>query len=417
MSRFPTPSPLTDEQVHTATARPGGDYYLVDGEVRRLWLRVYPGGKKVFVVRFKDADDRQVQVRLGEWPTLSLVAARSKALDTIAEARGGVVQTPTTLTFRIVAEEYLQARVCPGAADSTIREYRRQLDRDLYPSLGGKRIRAITLKAILKVLTPYARRPYWNRLIDGLIWPIFEYAVELGYADRNIARSLGRVAEHARKPRLTEAQIADLHRVIDQLLASGAISIYAAWAIRLIMATGARPEEILNLQWSFLNYAEGEIQWPKSKTGEKPFPLSPLHLRILETIPRIPGHPFVFPGRRKNRPLTTLSKPWIKIRTAANLPDFQLRDFRHVFGNRSRQFGDVLVQKALLNHRTFAMVDVYGTPNPDELSRVAAETASWMLAGSVCMESLTDCHKANTEAIGSGGVESSRHITPVARGA
>lgn len=417
MSRFPTPKPLTDEQVQLAPARPDGDYYLVDGVVRGLWLRVYPSGKKVFVLRFTDADERRVQVRLGDISSVSLAVARSQALDHITRARGGIVQTPTTLTFQIVAEEYLEAMVCPDASARTIREYRRQLERVLYPALGKQRIRAIKLKAILKVLASYARKPYWNRLIDGLLWPIFEYAVEQGYADRNIARSLGRVTENARKPRLNESQIAELHSVIDQLVKGGGISVTAAWAIRLIMATGAHPEEIMNLQWANLNHEEGQIQWPMTKNGPKPFPLSPIHIQVLEAIPRIPGHPFVFPGRRKNLPLTTLSKAWLKIRAAANLPGFQLRDFRHVFGNRSRQFGDVLVQKHLLNHKTFEMVERYGTPNVDELSRVAGKTAAWMLAGSKCMDSPADGPNADTTGKEPGEFESYRQITPVARGA
>jgi integrase len=359
-----------------------GEYFIVDGVVRGLWIRIYPNGTRVFVLRFVDTDGRRVQKRLGEWPALSLDLARIQALAILTQAKEGNPQTLKRRTFQEVAEQYLSSLIIPKVKQSTLEEYRYQLDHMLNPILGAKNIRAVGLEDVMSVLKSYDGRPMWNRLLVGLLRPIFKFAMKLNYADINPADAIGKVPEKPRKPRLTQTQIESLHRAINSLLESQEISIYNAWAFRLLLGTGARTAEILNLRWDFLDAENHLINWDDSKTGEKAFPLTPVHQGLLDAIPRLPGHPFVFPGRRPGLPLTTLSKPWIKVRRTAGLPTLHLHDLRHIFGTRSRQISDPMVAKDLLGLKTMQMVVVYATPSPTELAQVAEETCRYMLAGS-----------------------------------
>ena len=54
------------------------------------------------------------------------------------------------------------------------------------------------------------------------------------------------------------------------------ISPFAAGAIRLLLFTGCRLREILNLRWAEVDFGRGMLHLPHSKTGKKSIVLNPL---------------------------------------------------------------------------------------------------------------------------------------------
>ena len=71
----------------------------------------------------------------------------------------------------------------------------------------------------------------------------------------------------------------------------------AAAAVRLILLTGCRKSEILNLEWVF--YREGKLFLPDSKTGLRTIWLSAPARAVLDALPRTGRQ--VFPGARARR--------------------------------------------------------------------------------------------------------------------
>lgn len=55
---------------------------------------------------------------------------------------------------------------------------------------------------------------------------------------------------------------------LQELDASGDISISAAAAIRLLLLTGARVSEILSARWEWIDWSRRVLRLPDSKTGE-----------------------------------------------------------------------------------------------------------------------------------------------------
>jgi integrase len=64
-------------------------------------------------------------------------------------------------------------------------------------------------------------------------------------------------------------------------------------AIRLLLYTGARSQEIGGLQWDWVQAPR--LLLPDSKTGPKTIWLCSQAVQILESLPRREGCPFVFP--------------------------------------------------------------------------------------------------------------------------
>ncbi|MBI1751859.1 MAG: site-specific integrase [Acidobacteria bacterium] len=126
-------------------------------------------------------------------------------------------------------------------------------------------------------------------------------------------------------------------------------SIYALAAIRLLMFTGARLNEVLQMKWSQVDKVRGVIRMEQhktsGKTGAKELPLTAESLAILEALDKLPtrrlGGPWVIQGHKHGAHLVNLQKTWDRIRRAVKLAskgevdiqDVRLHDLRHTFAS------------------------------------------------------------------------------------
>ena len=169
----------------------------------------------------------------------------------------------------------------------------------------------------------------------------------------NVAETWGVIAEgsnpcvrlrrypvRSRERFLTEAEFNRLGRVLSELEAEGEVSADAAAAIRLLMFTGCRRNEILRLRWEEVVLERGEFRLRDSKTGPRTVPLSPAAAAVLSTRPRLPGNGWVIPGRTTY--LVNVHRSWCKVRARADLADVRLHDLRHSFASRALALGESL---------------------------------------------------------------------------
>ena len=120
-------------------------------------------------------------------------------------------------------------------------------------------------------------------------------------------------------------------------------------AIRLLLLTGARYSEIVELQWHWVHFDEAVIRLPGSKTGFKVIQLNKPALEILRELPR--ESDWVFPGAKKGKHLVNLQKPWRRIRKAAELEDVKIHDLRHSYASIAVAGGlSLFVTGQLLGH-------------------------------------------------------------------
>ena len=99
--------------------------------------------------------------------------------------------------------------------------------------------------------------------------------------------------------------------------------------IRLLLLTGCRKGETLNLQWSF--YRDGHLHLPDSKTGAKIIYLSTPARQILDSLPRGRSR-WVFPGQVHGKPSLEIWL-WYKVREQAGLDRVRLHDLRHSYAS------------------------------------------------------------------------------------
>jgi integrase len=85
---------------------------------------------------------------------------------------------------------------------------------------------------------------------------------------------------------------------------------FALAAIGLLLLTGARLTEILTLRWNYVDLEKAVLRLADSKTGAKTIYLNDAAIKLLRTIPRMTGNPFVIAGGKPGSRLVNLQKPW-----------------------------------------------------------------------------------------------------------
>jgi len=107
-----------------------------------------------------------------------------------------------------------------------------------------------------------------------------------------------------------------LGTALDELISEESLWPEAAAAIRLLLLTGARLNEILTARWEWVDADRRTIELPDSKTGKKTIFLSTAAVQVLNELKRQqrdPESPFLLPGRSKGKPLNNLAKSWRRV--------------------------------------------------------------------------------------------------------
>ncbi|MCY1373319.1 Prophage integrase IntA [compost metagenome] len=103
-------------------------------------------------------------------------------------------------------------------------------------------------------------------------------------------------------------------------------------AMRLTILTACRTSEVLGAAWREIDRAARTWTIPatRMKAGkEHRVPLSDAALAVLDTLPRIEGSPYIFPGARKGRPLSNMAMLMGLRRMGRN--DLTMHGFRSTF--------------------------------------------------------------------------------------
>ena len=157
--------------------------------------------------------------------------------------------------------------------------------------------------------------------------------------------------------------------------------------IRLLLLTGCRKSEILNLRWHHVDLKAREMRLPDAKTGPRTVQLSPASAELLVRVPRFEGNPHVIPGTRNGNTMSNLQRHWVRIRTRAGLLDVRLHDCRHSFALRALVLGESLPMIGrLLGHSHMQTTARYA-----HLARDSVHEAAWRISDRIEAGLYRDC--------------------------
>ncbi len=363
----------------------GKDTVFWDRELPGYGVRVYPSGRKVYVVQTRAAG-RSRRVAVGRHGDIAPDRARKEAAKIIARLKAGSppveAEPEPPPTVADLAGRYRREHVAMHCKPNTVKHYGLMLNKHIVPRLGDFKVAEVERKDILKLQFELSGMPtVANRCVDILV-KMFNLAElwEMRPPGRNPCNSVRRYKVVRRKERfLTPAELARLGGVLDIAPAERLASRHAAAAIRLLVLTGCRRNEVMGLAWEDLDFEAGEMRLADSKTGGRIVPLPPAAAAVLSDLPRLDGNPWVFPGKRKGTHQVNINESWNRVRERAGLEDVRLHDLRHTFASRALAIGEGLPMIGeLLGHR-----QVNTTARYAHLARESVQASTARVADSI----------------------------------
>jgi integrase len=102
------------------------------------------------------------------------------------------------------------------------------------------------------------------------------------------------------------------------------------YIISLLMVTGARTGEILNVQWQHLDLAAAvwRVHVPGAEEARE-LRLTEAAVSLLQSLPRLDGCPYAVPNPATKKPYRSLNQSWDVVKAKALLPHLELDDLRY----------------------------------------------------------------------------------------
>ena len=370
----------------------GKDAVFWDCDLPGFGVRVYATGRKVYVVQAR-RNGKSIRATVGRHGDVAPDEARKDAAKLLARIKAGrplVEPDPKPEpTVADLAERYEREYVAMHCKPNTIRHYGLMLKKHIVPGLGERLVSEIERNDILKFQFQLSDMPtVANRCVDILV-KMFNMAElwEMRPPGRNPCKSVRRYKVDPHKERfLTPEELARLGRTLDVAPAKRLASRHAAAAIRLLVLTGCRRNEIMGLAWDDLDFEAGEMRLADSKAGPRIVPLPPAAAEVLAGLPRVSGNPWVFPGRKKGTHQTNINDSWNRVREHAGLDGVRLHDLRHSFASRALALGEGLPMIGeLLGHRKIETTVRYA-----HLARESVRASTAKVADSIGADILTE---------------------------
>jgi integrase len=400
-----------------------GDYVIWDKDLKGYGLRVKPSGALSYVAWYRTRAGELRKMTVAQVGKLTPDEARTEAEDILADATKG--RDPAKekrdarhdQTVEQVCETYLKdgpaanptKKVSSWAADES------NIRRHIIPLLGKRRIRTITRDDILefqadvtkgksaidvrrkkpgngdaegdsgKVVYSDQIKPRGRAIVEGgpgtarrataVLCTILKFAAAKNIIPETPAKGItlnriGRVDRH-----LSPEELAKLGEALQRAEASGTKATAIA-ALRVLLLTGARKNEVLGLQWSQLDLSRGRAYLPDSKTGQKVLVLPAPAVEVLSQVAREKDCGWVFPAARGKGHLVGLRRILVVIAADAGLERLRIHDLRHAFASAAVSDGASLyLVGKVLGHIQARTTERYAHLADDPIRAVADSTS------------------------------------------
>ncbi len=365
-----------------------GEVKVWDTELRGFAVRVRAGGSRRFIVEWM-RDRRTRRLTLGEFGPLTVDQAREEARQVLARiARGEDPaadrdEKRAAPTVAELAARYMEQHAGPKKKPASVEADERMIRLYVLPALGGRKVAEVALRDVSDLHHSLRDKPVQANRVLALVSKMLNLAETWGLRPlhSNPCPRIGRYRENRRERFLSGAELGQLGDALAAVEREGSEDPGVVLAVRLLLLTGARRDEILTLRWEDVDLATGTLNLPDSKTGKKSIPLGPAAVELLASAPRLEGNPYVIPGHRPESRFVGLHRPWERIRQRAGLGDLRLHDLRHSFASVGVAANLGLpVLGAILGHRNQATTARYAHLDDDPRRAAAARISGEIAA-------------------------------------
>ena len=397
-----------------------GRTHLWDTDVKGFFLRVYPGGRRVYALKYRLGRVQKtytIGVHGSPW---TAEEARDAAIEALGRIRDGddpaaeKKAAREALTVGELIEVYLRdgPATKPAKRESTWANDASNLKRHVLPLIGRKIANAVTKADAAGVIAQVVegktaadektKKRGLARVRGGrgaargvrlTAAAMFAWGIEHGLLKSNPFATVKLAAAPVRERFLSREEAGRLLDAIKAEEDAGRLLAAFGDALRMLLLTGARKTEILGLRWSEVDFGRGLLLLPPERTkagghlGERRIVLSPPALEILnrrrtaadaaakrakEEGREFKASPYVFPAYRGDGHAIGLRKAFTTVCAAAKLEGVRVHDLRHSFASFAIADGaSLFLVGKLLGHANARTTERYAHLSGDPLRDAA----------------------------------------------
>lgn len=351
-----------------------------DTEVAGLRIIVNRRGRKYFLLRYSFSGSKR-SMKLGDYPQMDVAEARQQALDCRRQVATGTdpqaavaVEAASKLTLRqFVTDDYLPHAYATkrSAKDDEGRM------RNILPEFGDLPLSEISSHAVqqfhdrLRVQRCAATANRHLALLKrccnlAIIWG------KLG--GPNPVRGIRMHQENNQRQRyLSGSELRSFLTALDE-----EPNRSLADALRFLLMTGARRNEVLQARWSSIDLDKQQWYLPHTKSGKSRFILlNDGAIDLLRQRDRPAGHLYVFPGKNVGEPICNPYKGFKRVLDRAGISDLRIHDLRHSFASLAINNGATLYEvQHLLGHADSKTSQRYAHMASDNLRKASAHVSA-----------------------------------------
>jgi integrase len=310
-----------------------------DPLITGLVLEVRESGGKTWYVRYTNQRGIKKQYRLGDALFLKYEEAKRLTIRCKSDVLQGRDPSEDKKTLRAIPTlgEFVEQRLVPFIK-TTKKSWATDvsyLKHHILPALAKQHLDQVSRFDIIAIHHGMRRKGYavgtCNRVLILLKY-LFNLAIrwQIEGVSENPCQGAQPFEDDITKERyLSEQEARQLYSAVcesdnDQL----------RYIIPMLILSGARRNEVLRARWDEVDLDRRQWRISKSKSGKHRYvPLSAALVALLQSIPRQPGNPWIFPNPKTGKPFCNVFNAWNTARRRAGLGDVRMHDLRHSFAS------------------------------------------------------------------------------------
>jgi len=356
-------------------------------------------------VQYRNKEGRTRRLVLGRVGELTPNEARNLAADKLKEARTGGDPSAerhaarAAITVSELCDLYVadtKRRIKP----STLAMDHSRIECHVKPLIGRRTVAGLTRRDIERFQADVAAgktaRPSREKgrggkasggrgvaaRTVGMLGTILEFGKQHGMMSDNPARGVRRFPDNKRRRFLSLDELAALGRAMREALNNGENRTGVA-AVRALLLTGCRRNEVLALPWSCVDAKGRCIHFEDTKSGAQIRPIGAAAAKHIAAQPRHKDCHWVFPADRGNGHFVGLPRVLARLCARAGLKDVTVHTLRHSFAATAAELGfSELTIAGLLGH-TMPGVTARYAHVPDSALVAAADRISARIAAAL----------------------------------
>ncbi len=327
---------LTSQFIKSITP-PNKKYKIYyDDKISGFGIRIMESGVVSFVLRYI-MNGRERRYTIGKYPDFSVTSARERALKMKVEISQNKVDPLEkkqnflkNITLKEYSQHYLKTYAIKLKSKKSIECDNSILNNNIITKLGRFAMNAINISDVKSLHQSMSSTPYLANRALALLSKIYNIAIEEGVCTETPVKFIKRYPENSRERILTSQESKILLKAISDYDNKVVSNI-----ILLLMFTGARKAEVLNIKWE---QVDDNFVWtkPAHSTKQKKLhkvPLNDTCIRLLKALLNYRIGEYIFTNPATELPYKDIKRAWQLLCKKADIKNLRIHDLRHNFAS------------------------------------------------------------------------------------